>query len=62
MLSSPDVLYWRLSPPYRGPRPLNYIDVIGRNMESEIKDHPNMMRDKHLWRDVVNGISTVTAN
>ena len=41
--------------------PLNYIDVIGRDTEAEIVDLPNMMRDKHLWRDVVHGISVATA-
>ena len=41
----PDVLYWRLPCPNRGPRPLNYIDVIGRDTKSGIVDLPNMMRD-----------------
>ena len=57
----PDVLYWRLLCPNRGRRPLNYIDVIGRDTEAEIVDLPNMMRDKHLWRHVVHGISVATA-
>ena len=56
-----DVLYWRLSCPNRGRRPFSYIDVISRDTESEIVDFPNMTRDKHLWRDVVNGISVGTA-
>ena len=58
----PDVLYWRLPCPYRGPRPLNYIAVIGRDTESEIVDLPNMMGDKHLWRDVVHRISVGLLN
>ena len=57
----PDVLYWRLPCSYWEPRPLNYIDMIGRDTESEIVDIPNMIRDKHLWRDVVNGILVATA-
>ncbi len=38
----PDVLYWRLLCPNRGRKPLNYIDVIGKETESEIEDLPNM--------------------
>ena len=47
------VLYWRR-------RPLHFIDVIGRDTESDIED-PDMMRDKHLWCDVVIGISVAAA-
>ena len=57
----PDVFYWRLPCPNRGPRPLNYIDVIGRDTEAEIVDLPNIMRDKHLWRDIVHSILVATA-
>ena len=58
----PDVLYWRLPCPNRGPRPLNYIDVIGRDTEAEIVDLPNLMRAiKHRRRDVRHGISVATA-
>ena len=57
----PDVLYWRLSCPNRGSRPLNYIDVIGRDTESEIANLSNMTMDKHLGRDIVHGVSVATA-
>ena len=49
----PDVLYWRLSRPNREPRPLNYIDVMGKDTESEIEDLQNMMMDKRIWHEVM---------
>ena len=56
-----DVICWRLPCPNRGRRPLNYIDVIGRDTQYEIEDLPNIMRDKEYWRGVVNGISVAAA-
>ena len=34
---------------------------VGTDTESEIEDLQNMMRDKHFWLDIVNGISVGTS-
>ncbi len=44
-----DVIFWRLPHPNRGRRPLNYIDVIGRDTQHEIEDLPKLMKDRDSW-------------
>lgn len=43
--------------PNRGQRPLNYINIIGRDIQRKIEDLPKLMKDRDSCQGVVNCIS-----
>jgi hypothetical protein len=56
-----DVICMRLPCTSRGRRPLNYIDIVARDINQQIDDLPNLMADRDSWRCIVNSFSDASA-